>query len=1025
MPPPRLIRPLRPWHPPWSPAQIRWVSNGARDKLPAQRDDTAPGGGGEASQPISTGSADAGEEPSSSQKASDGTRWGGVVRRLSTLLSKPPQPIPSTHERSPKSSTAPEHRFQTDNHREFYEPTSSKPSSKTTCSVCQEAFKTGRRTVPSHNGPRRRIQRVAESRYRQTINCVLETLEVLDAISPPLARSHTKLVRAHLDRIHHEAQLARDLALLGVFGRYAQFSKRAPQESKPKSYSSTETSKGIQGTSHRDQPQHGFTKKTSMYEIATPEKTGAANSSKKLKSPVTGPQNAPAIKENVLEESEGITSSKVRLQERPLIIRTHYTRKGQGPKEQSLRIAKYISWKGQGKKSMDADYSPEKSSEGIIPNLEKQEPNLKERKPKSEKVEPNVETNADLRLQLQQLIEQVKILQEKIMTQPIPSPGSTQAPHTSTIQASIASMARASIPDTTQNYNVDKTPDPGTMQGTDDSKIETAMPIASTLSTSERRVEDRSASLTTIQQHEASISKTTTISQSSSDPSKLQPPASIALATDKQILVSSPATNSTLKSEGTTSRTPLALERNTKEIASKSPQSDVFAYLERAADNNVDGQRLTRQIHTQARMMKSSSSLNIGTGLSASTSTTSKDEVSGSPRTSALSDTSEMSERSLLDELFPEASNYTQPHYTKRNPYPKLNPPNSAPLVRKYHPRDKMTDREKFVEAFQNKSDKVTALQLLHCSIELTESDFRRLVPKGRHIESWARDGEFFKVIPGRDPLSLERLPFYYLLFKNPEAALRYQNNAVRLHKLSQLHQPSSALSAIPPPRGFLENGEDIDAATSSYLLVPANQTLQLNMLMQPYNSALGRLIEDGGYKPIVPSTTPAGKKIHRVLFHIEGYEPSAYDLFQLFLQDAFRRGFTWPFLHEHQSIHRLRDIIDLKTKFLPVSSLNPRSANLSKRKRDAYDDPAMSWMNDWGRADDDGADDGQDSKEINQIIMNKVYNRWVVEFSEEHGARRFARLWNRKVLPMQESRRHITWRDLEEVRMCNAEYLW
>jgi hypothetical protein len=391
-----------------------------------------------------------------------------------------------------------------------------------------------------------------------------------------------------------------------------------------------------------------------------------------------------------------------------------------------------------------------------------------------------------------------------------------------------------------------------------------------------------------------------------------------------------------------------------------------------------------------------------------------------------------MGEQSLLDELFPEANNYVQPYYGSRNPYPKLNLPSSTPVVRTYALKKKLSSREKYIQAFQKSAEKLTALQLLHCSTELTEADFRRLVPKGRHIEGWARDRDFAQVIPGRDPLSLERLPFYYLIFKSPEAALSYQSNAYRLHMLSKLHGPSNSISAIPPPPGLLENGEDINAALSSYLLTPTGQNLQLNMLVQPYNPALARLIEDGGYAPIVPSITHADKPIHKVLFYIEGYEPSPYDLYQIFMQDATYRGLAWPFLHEHQSIHRLRDIVDLKAYFGAVSTANPSASSTTRRKladMKDHDPYAGILAQDGGSGgDDDNEDDeaqGHDAKVIKQVVMNRVYNRWVVEFNEEAGARRFARLWHRKVLPMQHSVLHRTWRDTEEVRMCNAEYLW
>jgi hypothetical protein len=62
----------------------------------------------------------------------------------------------------------------------------------------------------------------------------------------------------------------------------------------------------------------------------------------------------------------------------------------------------------------------------------------------------------------------------------------------------------------------------------------------------------------------------------------------------------------------------------------------------------------------------------------------------------------------------------------------------------------------------------------------------------------------------------------------------------------------------------------------------------------------------------------------------------------------------------------------------------------------------------------------------MNQLIMNRVYNRWILEFEEEDAARRFATMWHRKVLPDPvKNSRNTAWRETEETRICNAEFLW
>ncbi|KAJ4341719.1 hypothetical protein N0V95_007152 [Ascochyta clinopodiicola] len=385
-------------------------------------------------------------------------------------------------------------------------------------------------------------------------------------------------------------------------------------------------------------------------------------------------------------------------------------------------------------------------------------------------------------------------------------------------------------------------------------------------------------------------------------------------------------------------------------------------------------------------------------------------------------------EQSLLDELFPEASSQVQRAPPDRRPSPPkldLPAPDTNPHIR-LTLSDTRTDKEKAIDAFRKSGEQTTILQLSSCSTALTEADFRRLIPRGKHIESWSRDGEFYKIIPGRDPLSLERLPFYYLLFHTPASALAYQKNAARLSKLSALHAPNGIHSAIPPPTGFLENGEDIHAATNSFVLHPDGHTLDLRTVMQPYNHALRALIDAGGYSPIVPNTDTQGKKIHRVLLHIDGYEPSQWDLWQIISRHAHAHGIMWPFYNDHASaVRRLRDTINLrtvsKTKFQATASVNPRAATRSDRVE--YEDPQLEAFLS-NRSSGGGGDNDDDAKQINQLVMNRVYNRWIIEFEDEDAARRFAIMWHRVVLP-EAKEKTGAWRDAEEVRWVGAEYLW
>jgi hypothetical protein len=453
---------------------------------------------------------------------------------------------------------------------------------------------------------------------------------------------------------------------------------------------------------------------------------------------------------------------------------------------------------------------------------------------------------------------------------------------------------------------------------------------------------------------------------------------------------------------------------NIPEIVTASQSKSVTGYNQ-MAEKTYDTQQLSRNIHTHSRAMSSPRHPDTTVHLTKASLPRKDEEIASPSKSLGEADVKATTERSLLEELFPEASSYIQPYVSERNPYPKLDPPSGkGPLVVRQHVDVKKSLRERVIESFQKSGERITALQFLNCSIEFTESDFRRLVPKGKHIESWATKGEFYKIIPGRDPLSLERLPFYYLLFKSTESALAYQANVARLHKLCSLRQASNIMSVMPVPKGLLEDGEDISAAMSSYLLKPSSLRLNLNMVMQPYNLALRTLLENGGYRPIVPSLAPNGKPLYKVLLQINGWEPTAEDLYKILYRHARQRGITWPFHTESSlSIRKLRDVIDLKTRMLPISSASPRAKNSVTPDTIAEQDPTAGFLL---------PEPGQIEGNINQMVMARVYNRWIVEFDEEDGARRFSRLWNRRVLPRP---RFVTWRDTEEDRMVNAEFLW
>lgn len=299
------------------------------------------------------------------------------------------------------------------------------------------------------------------------------------------------------------------------------------------------------------------------------------------------------------------------------------------------------------------------------------------------------------------------------------------------------------------------------------------------------------------------------------------------------------------------------------------------------------------------------------------------------------------------------------------------------------HLPDRNTDRRKSTEASKQGSDNVTVLKIEHCSTALNEADFRRLVPQGKHIEGWVQDGDIAQVIPGRDPLTLARLPFYWLVFPTHDGAVAYYMHVHRVHSLARVHTPRSIFSAVPPPPGLIEDGEELHTLIQNYSLYPPTLDLSLSIVKPPYDPLVHTVIEQGGYWPIVDNK---GKRSPKVLLWIEGHEPSQFSLYNSMHQDGVQRGLTWGIVGGQHGVKKVADLMNAKRR--------------SRTSRNGSEEP-----------------------EILQETIGRMYNRWVIEFQDESMARRFARAWNGRPLPIGGD--NLGWRNDAAERICSTEALW
>ena len=118
---------------------------------------------------------------------------------------------------------------------------------------------------------------------------------------------------------------------------------------------------------------------------------------------------------------------------------------------------------------------------------------------------------------------------------------------------------------------------------------------------------------------------------------------------------------------------------------------------------------------------------------------------------------------SLLEELFPEDVKNTdkgkKQDEVEHDDVPPLPPLNFDELLRDFEAgvdnpqvqtQQKLRAREAMLDAFRQQ--KLTVLVLSRASKSLAESDFRRIAPKGMHIEEWRGPGDILKGKPNHPP---------------------------------------------------------------------------------------------------------------------------------------------------------------------------------------------------------------------------------------------------------------------------------
>ncbi|KAL6718322.1 hypothetical protein ACLMJK_004411 [Lecanora helva] len=271
--------------------------------------------------------------------------------------------------------------------------------------------------------------------------------------------------------------------------------------------------------------------------------------------------------------------------------------------------------------------------------------------------------------------------------------------------------------------------------------------------------------------------------------------------------------------------------------------------------------------------------------------------------------------------------------------------------------------------AFKQKQLAVLIMQM--ASKSLVESDFRRIAPKGKHIEDWTGPGDILKVIPVRDPQTLEHSGQYFILFPNPAYARTYQSHVIRLQRVARTQTPTSIESPLPLQPGVIVEGEDVHALLQDYALCPPSQRLQLRMLKPPYAPRTRLIFRQRGYPQLVEGEAKAGRS---VLFWIDGHQVTTSMIKRTLDEDGQERGLAWNML-----IQRV--------------------------------DPSMAGAD---LEEDTGSGGYEGSDQLRHHRSPPA--RWILTFTDESRARGFIRAWHRKPFPIERA---------QVLSLVHTEFLW
>lgn len=210
-----------------------------------------------------------------------------------------------------------------------------------------------------------------------------------------------------------------------------------------------------------------------------------------------------------------------------------------------------------------------------------------------------------------------------------------------------------------------------------------------------------------------------------------------------------------------------------------------------------------------------------------------------------------------------------------------------------------------------------------------------------------------------------------------------YKEEVERRHALSKMYRPHDITSPVPPPPGYLVNGEDVHALVESFTLVPPLQKLLIMPIHEPFDDLVQSLVDHGGYKALRQGQQKQDRLVPdeprtKVLVSVDGPVIPFMSVLDGINLDGKSRSWHWNTIEKN-----------------PVLKLD-----------------FTGWR---------GVVPGQFETPANHSELLRRRNRCTVEFDTESEAKRFARAWHCTRLPQKGSVHD----NGTEGPMVSAEVVW